>query len=177
MRVHGIHCHIGMTQPGDPAISDDVNDRANALATATATAAFVRARDWDDNVCRAWRAAVAAVHAADAARAALAEASVKLASARGAAAAIQALSPPRRGEGAHRARQWHEASAALRDATVGLNDLTGRAEASARAERLRVMEFEHARDDSPYVAALWRECIRLGAIPNVAQRCREEPLV
>ena len=163
-----------MTQSREPASDGGIDDSATTLSEATA--AYVRARDWDDAVHLAWRAAVAAVRAADGARATLAGATVRLRAARDAVAAVQALPPPQRGEGAHRSRRWHEASAALRDATVAHALADESAEGTARLERLRVMEFDHARDDSPYVAALWRECIRLGAVPETVANCREEVL-
>ena len=161
-----------MMQAHEPA-SDRGNDDS-APSIAEATAAYARARDWDDSVHLAWRAAVTAVRAADAARDTLAKAAARLREARDAVATVQALPPPQRGEGAHRARRWHEASGALRDATVSYASVNETVEAAVRLERLRVMEFDHVRDDNPYVAALWRECIRLGANPETVDNCREE---
>ena len=163
-----------MTQSRESATDGRIDVSAPSLAEGTA--AYARARDWDDVVHRAWRAAVAAVRAADGARATLAGATVRLRAARDAVAALQTLPPPQRGEGAHRSRLWHEASAALREATVSHASVNEAAATAERTERLRVMEFEHARDDSPYVAALWRECIRLGAVPETVANCREEVL-
>jgi hypothetical protein len=85
---------------------------------------------------------------------------------------VQAVRALAIGEGATRARQWHQASATLREATATKSVLERTCGECERVQADSVAEFERIREDTPYVAALWRECIRLGADSDTVRNCR-----
>lgn len=140
-----------------------------------AFAAYVRARDWDDPVRIAWQIAERARVAADVSSVNLEASERRLAQARADVSQVQKLPPPNHGEGADRSRQWHRASASLREAVVEYAALQAIANECARVARVRIMEFVHVRDTSPYVAALWREYVKVGGCDPMADFVRKPP--
>lgn len=135
-----------------------------------AIVAYVRARDWENDVRVAWLRAIKSVDEADRAREERRRAVERLAEAR--AHVLRVQSQPRM-KGAGAARAWHEASGALREATVWHAASQLIVSELERAERRYVYEFERTRDDNPFVAALWRECVRRGADNDTVTNCRQ----
>jgi hypothetical protein len=148
------------------------DDAAREAELAEALSSYERARDWDDPVREAWVVFVDATTRADKARVSRDLARGHLESAREAVARVQASPSPVRGQSSARARQWHEASVALQSASKTYQSALETAHESERAELLAASAFEHQRDQSPYVAALWRRCKQLGAVDGQLERNR-----
>lgn len=154
-----------MTHGDEPTGGQDV--RSTSVELRAALTAFARARDWEDPVREAWRAAADAAEQADDARRTLVQASQALETARAEVARVQALQLSVRGRGPLGTKLWHQASATLVRASVDCATATAHAEERERISRILEAEYERQRDSCPYVAALWRACVRSGASDSI----------
>jgi hypothetical protein len=159
-----------MSQEAGARVADGEQSRAAKLSASLA--AFVRAREWDDPVRVAWLAVSVADNQLRDAQRALAAISLELEQARQALLDLQGLKPTPDAHGTNSTQVWYRAAATLRVASVSHAETLRAAQQGERALRLAWSKYTTARDNSPYIAALWRACVALGARePHSSDEC------
>ena len=162
-----------MSQEAGARVADGEQSRAAKLSASLA--AFVRAREWDDPVRVAWLAVSVADNQLRDAQRALAAISLELEQARQALLDLQGLKPTPDAHVTNSTQVWYRAAATLRVASVSHAETLRAAQQGERALRLAWSKYTTARDNSPYIAALWRACVALGARePHSSDECGGE---
>ncbi len=159
-----------MSQEVGAGVADGEQTRAAKLWASLP--AFVRAREWDDAVRVAWLAVSGADNQPRDAPRALAAMSLELERARQALLDLQGPKPTPDSHGTNGTQVWYRAAATLRVASVSHAETLRAAQQGERALRLAWSKYTTARGNRPYIAALWRACVALGARePHRSDEC------